>query len=52
VSDANGLKEPSEVQVDKVQSLRRDRIERVVGYVPPSIMLAVDVALRRWFDLS
>ena len=51
-SETTGLVEPSEVQIDKVQSLRRDRIERVIGAAPDSAMILVDRALRRWFDLS
>ena len=47
----NGLTETSEVQVDKVQSLRRERIRSQIGQVEEAIMAQVDEALRRWLSL-
>lgn len=46
-----GLQVESEAQVDKVQSLRRHRIVRVLGHVSPLVMERVDEALRRWLAL-
>ncbi len=46
-----GLDRDSEVQVDKVQSLRRERIIRVTGTVPATILTRIDDALRRWLQL-
>ena len=46
-----GLMVESEVQVDKVQSLRRDRITRAIGLAPATAMEQVDQALRRWLAL-
>lgn len=50
-SATNGLRADSEVQVDKVQSLRRQRIVEVIGRAPPTAMEQVDQALRRWLAL-
>jgi mRNA interferase MazF len=44
----NGLGEPSEVMVDKLNSLRRERIESAIGRLSALDMRAVDEALRRW----
>ncbi len=46
-----GLNLVSEVQADKIQSLRRPRVVRVIGAVPANIMTMVDDALRRWLQL-
>ena len=46
-----GLIDASEVQVDKVQSLRRNRIVRILGQAPATTMEQVDQALRRWLAL-
>ena len=48
---ANGLLEDSEVQADKVQSLRRERIVRRLGDLSADQMEQVDQALRRWLAL-
>ncbi len=46
-----GLDRASEVQIDKIEALRRHRIVRVIGAVPADIMTMVDDALRRWLQL-
>jgi len=50
-SDATGLTRESEVQVDKVQSLRRSRLVRQLGVVSTDAMTQLDQALRRWLAL-
>lgn len=50
-SDRTGINRDSEVQVDKVQSLRRSRLVRTLGAVPVTTMTQVDDALRRWLQL-
>ena len=47
----NGLKKSSEVEVDKVQAVRRSRIGERIGSVVNADMVAVDGALRRWLSL-
>lgn len=48
---ANGLQKPSEIEVDKIVTLRRAAITRIAGRADAATMLAVDQALRRWLDL-
>jgi mRNA interferase MazF len=47
----NGLKADSEVEIDKVQAVRRDRVGRRIGTASEEALAAVDEALRRWLDL-
>jgi len=48
----NGLNEPSEVMVDKVSSLRRERIAQSIGRLSASDMRAIDDSLRGWLALG
>lgn len=48
----NGLNEPSEVMVDKLNSLRRERIGGSIGRLSALDMRGVDEALRRWLSLA
>ena len=48
---ATGLRQDSEVEIDLVQAIRRERVSRVIGGVPDDLMTAVDDALRRWLSL-
>ncbi len=50
-SEETGLTDESEVQIDKVQTLRRHRIVQVIGRAPATAMERVDQALRRWLAL-
>ncbi|MHA6722811.1 type II toxin-antitoxin system PemK/MazF family toxin [Sphingomonas sp. RS2018] len=50
-SEQTGLIDDSEVQVDKVQTLRRNRIVRILGRAPATTMEQADQALRRWLAL-
>lgn len=49
---SNGLRKRSQVMVDKVQSLRRDRIRRSVGALSPSQLAKIGTALRLWLSLE
>lgn len=48
----NGLNEPSEIMVDKLNSLRRERIGSSIGRLSALDMRAVNEALRRWLALG
>ena len=50
-SPETGLVRDSEIQVDKVDSLRRDEISQIIGMTPITTMTRVDDALRRWLEL-
>ncbi|WP_375428990.1 type II toxin-antitoxin system PemK/MazF family toxin [uncultured Sphingomonas sp.] len=46
-----GLDDPSEVEVDRITTLRKIRIRRHVGFMPAASMAAVDRGLKLWLDL-
>jgi mRNA interferase MazF len=48
----NGLKRESQIMVDKMTGLRRDRIKRKAGRLRDSQMAQLDAALRLWLDLD
>jgi len=50
-SASNGLNLPSEVEVDLIMSMRKTRLDGVVGTTSPEIMARVDTALKRWLAL-
>ena len=49
--ERTGLLKPSEVSIDKVQTVWRDRVGKRLGHAPDEIMFTVDQALRRWLGL-
>ncbi len=49
--ERNGLNEVSEVMVDKLSSLRRERIGPSIGRLSSFDMNAIDAALGRWLAL-
>jgi len=51
-SAANGLKAESQIMVDKVMAVRRERIGKRIGAVTSDELARVDVALRTWLDLE
>ena len=48
---ATGLDGASEIEVDRIQAIWRERIREVVGQAPDAVMAGVDVALQRWLSL-
>ena len=50
-SDKTGISVESEAQVDKIKTLRRSRVVRVLGQADATSMEQVDQALRRWLAL-
>lgn len=49
---SNGLRRPSQVMVDKLIALRRDRIKRRPGVLSADEMARINSALRLWLDLG
>ena len=47
----NGLTAECEVQIDRISSVARERITRVIGHASPTRMEQIDQALRRWLAL-
>lgn len=50
-SRENGLERKSQIMVDKIQTLRRDRIRGRLGAMGPDSMERMEVALRLWLRL-
>jgi mRNA interferase MazF len=51
-SGANGLKAESQIMIDKVMAVRRERMGKRIGTITPEEMARVDLALRTWLDLE
>ena len=51
-SPANGLRSLSQLMIDKVTAVRRDRITRAIGALEDDKMLRVTRALALWFGLA
>ena len=50
-SKTSGLMKDSEVMVDKMAAVDRDRIRQRIGRLSPAQMTQVDTALQIWLDL-
>ncbi len=50
-SPETGLIRDSEIQVDKLDTLDRNEIVKIIGTIPITTMTRVDDALRRWLEL-
>jgi len=48
----NGLKMPSQIMVDKVVSIKRDKIRDAIGKLTTDQMVKLDKAIVVWLDLS
>lgn len=46
-----GLVRDSEVEIDRVQAIWRQRVGQKIGRAPDEVMFAVDAALRRWLEI-
>ena len=49
---SNGLRQPSQVMVDKMQAVPRPRVGPVIGRVDDATMLTVDRALAVFLGLA
>lgn len=49
--DGNGLERESEVEIDRIQAVWRERIGQTIGTASDDVIFAVDQALRRWLAL-
>jgi len=49
--ERTGLLKPSEISIDKLQTVWRQRVGRRIGSVTDDIMFNVDDALRRWLAI-
>ncbi|MBY0373840.1 MAG: type II toxin-antitoxin system PemK/MazF family toxin [Bryobacteraceae bacterium] len=51
-SKSNGLKKTSQVMIDKITAVRRDRIAKPIGRVTGAELIRINRALRTWLDLD
>jgi mRNA interferase MazF len=51
-SKQSGLQSPSEIMIDKMMAIKRERISRVIGRVDAARMQEVGQALRRWLEVG
>lgn len=51
-SEANGLTRPSQVQIDKIMSIRTEKIGSVIGKLNDVMMVRVNRALALWLGLA
>ena len=49
---ANGLDQPSLIQIDKILTIEVDRIRNRIGAITPAQLAAVDAALKLWLGLA
>ena len=47
----NGLRTESQVMIDKIMAVRRERIDRTAGRLTPAELAGVDGALQLWLGL-
>jgi mRNA interferase MazF len=50
-SPRNGLRQPSQLMVDKLLTLPIQAVEEVVGQLEPDRLVDLDLALRGWLEL-
>lgn len=51
-SDSNGLTKPSQIQVDKIMSVRSEKIGPIIGKINDVMMVRVNRALALWLGLA
>jgi len=48
----NGLQQPSQIMIDKVMTVSRDKVRRVIGQLDDKTMVEVNRALALWVGLA
>lgn len=51
-NETNGLSRPSQVQIDKIMSIRSEKIGSVIGELNDVVMVRVNRALALWLGLA
>jgi mRNA interferase MazF len=51
-SPENGLEMPSEIMIDKMMAIKRERVAKVIGRLSHTRMQVVDRALETWLSLD
>jgi mRNA interferase MazF len=50
--ESNGLTKPSQVQIDKIQSIRIEKIGAIIGELSDVMMVRVNRAMALWLGLA
>jgi len=50
-SAETGLRAPSQIMIDKMMAVKRERIAQVIGHLDSRLMQEVDRALQTWLSL-
>jgi mRNA interferase MazF len=48
----NGLKKPSQVMIDKIVAVRREKVRQIVGKLDNGIMIRINRSLVFWLGLA
>lgn len=51
-TNLNGLKSNSHIMVDKISTIRSDKIQKKIGDLLPEEIAELDNAIKLWFNLS
>lgn len=51
-SAGTGLTSPSQIMIDKMMAIKRERIDRVIGRADGALMQRVDRALKTWLGVD
>lgn len=51
-SSDNGLKEVSQIMIDKIHSIKRDKINQKIGKLTKQQVVFIDKALKMWLSLE
>lgn len=51
-SNSNGLRAPSQIMLDKLTTLKREKVGRIIGSADPETMDTVDRTLALFFGLA
>ena len=51
-SAGTGLRSPSQIMIDKMMAIKRERIDQVIGRVDGALMQRVDRALKIWLGVD
>jgi len=52
VSPGTGLRSPSQIMIDKMMAIERERIDQIIGHADGALMQRVDRALKIWLGLD
>lgn len=51
-SKQNGLKQPSQIMIDKISSIRTDKINQKIGVLGPVQIQKLNEALKTWLEIE